>query len=91
MSIIRVNTTLIDAMIADFELERQECLSILQGPDIAGSHERSRNRLSVINDSVQELRAQIADPERAHKQATGGYSNDELARFQQVQQHQYES
>jgi hypothetical protein len=72
------NNDLIDEMIKDFELERQELIRMRQ---LGESSERIGYRLKVIDESVGELKKQLSDSSRMSKQAKGGYEPEEIKRF----------
>ena len=74
------NHKLVNEMIVDFEMERQELIRLR---DTGCKEPRIENRLLVIASSVEELKKQIADPSRMTKQVKGGYEPEEIARFYQ--------
>lgn len=81
--LIKIDNSLISEMLLDFELERGEMVRI-KNSNPAGSegYNRAINRLVVIDQSVEELKKQMADPERMHRLDQGGYTEEELKRFQ---------
>lgn len=64
-----INSTIQSEMLLEFENERQDCLKIIQSivPISQIQHDmvdRARNRLLVIQQSVDELKKQMVDPLR---------------------------
>ena len=64
-----INNTIQSEMLVEFENERQDCLKIIQSVIPISNIQRdmvdrARNRLIVIQQSVDELRKQMADPMR---------------------------
>jgi DNA-binding transcriptional MerR regulator len=77
-------------MLEDFGRELGEMRKLL----VCGSErerERARGRIQVIGESVEELKKQMSNPLRHQMMVEGGYSNDEIARFQEKFQKQYDS
>ncbi len=77
-----INNTIQSEMLVEFENERQDCLKIIQSVIPISNMQRdmvarARNRLIVIQQSVDELRKQMADPMR-HTNIKQGCSGEIL-------------
>ena len=71
-----INSTIQSEMLLEFENERQDCLKIIQSivPISQIQHDmvdRARNRLLVIQQSVDELKKQMVNPLRHTKMEQG--------------------
>ena len=71
-----INSTIQSEMLLEFENDRQDCLKIIQStvPISQIQHDmvdRARNRLLVIQQSVDELKKQMVEPSRFHKMEQG--------------------
>lgn len=82
MVTINIGKTLQSQMLQDFEVERQECSSLLakckEGSDLWN---RCTLRIRVIGESVEELRKSISNPDDFKNRQERGYTEDELQRL----------
>jgi len=84
-----INDKIEARMLADFELERGECMTVLQGREMyAGAHQRARERVRVIDASVEELKKQMANPLRRGMLQEGVNPDNAKAYYEQVAQFQ---
>jgi hypothetical protein len=71
-------------MLQDFEAEVGELKKLLATQEsVKGGKEYAEKRLWVVEESVKELKKQIADGGRHFSQYEGGYSPEEAKRFEQ--------
>jgi hypothetical protein len=65
LMILNIHTSTEKLMLDDFEKEAGECRTVLMRKEIyPGSHQRAKERLVVISASVEELKKQMAQPNR---------------------------
>jgi diphthamide synthase (EF-2-diphthine--ammonia ligase) len=69
-------------MLLDFERERGECLKMMKDPS-PGVRARGEGRLVVIEESVKQLK-QVMAKGADHLIVTGGYTEEEKARYSQL-------
>ena len=86
--LITTTKSLQQEMIDDFLSELNELTILLKGSPSSLEKERAVNRKYVVEQSIQELQKQLIDPTRHVRQTEGGYTQEELDRFEAVRQQQ---
>lgn len=79
--LITIGKSLQTEMIDDFSLEYKQQKKLHQQAPLSPHGLRAIERMRVIESSIGELKEQMKDPQRHDKFIHGGYSNEELARM----------
>ena len=84
--LITTTKSLQQLMLDDFLSELNELSILLRGSPSLQERERATNRKSVVEESIVELQKQVLDPTRHHTITEGGYTDEELLRFEATRQ-----